>query len=449
MKQPDHSGSGGGGAGVAETRLGGRYQRLWTASTISNLGDGVAVTALPLLAASLTRDPFLVALLHFAQYAPWLVFSLLSGALVDRWDRRQVMWRVDLFRAAVIGALGLLVATDRAGLPLLFVAAFMLGTAETLFDNASQAILPSLVERRRLPKANGRLFGAQIVTNQFAGPPLGGLLFAAVAAAPFLFDAGSFVAAAVLVALIPGMYRTERAQAVARIDGNPEGAGAGAGAGRSTIREICTDIAEGLRWLWGHRLLRTLALVLGATNLLYEAAMAVMVLFAQDLLGLGETGYGLLLTSFAVGSVVASMVSERLIDRFGSGGALTAALVVMGIGQIATGLSSTAWVVAAIGLTLGFATIVWNVITVSLRQAIIPDEILGRVNSAYRFIGWGAIPLGALAGGLLADHFGLRAPFVVGGVGLLVAALLMAPIVNTQSITEAEREADERLPVAT
>ena len=445
MKQPDHSGSGGGGAGVAETRLGGRYQRLWTASTISNLGDGVAVTALPLLAASLTRDPFLVALLHFAQYAPWLVFSLLSGALVDRWDRRQVMWRVDLFRAAVIGALGLLVATDRAGLPLLFVAAFMLGTAETLFDNASQAILPSLVERRKLPKANGRLFGAQIVTNQFAGPPLGGLLFAAVAAAPFLFDAGSFVAAAALVALIPGMYRTERAQAVARVDGSPDGAGDG----RSTIREICTDIAEGLRWLWGHRLLRTLALVLGATNLLYEAAMAVMVLFAQDLLGLGETGYGLLLTSFAVGSVVASMVSERLIDRFGSGGALTAALVVMGIGQIATGLSSTAWVVAAIGVTLGFATIVWNVITVSLRQAIIPDEILGRVNSTYRFIGWGAIPLGALAGGLLADHFGLRAPFVVGGVGLLVAALLMAPIVNTRSITEAEREADERLPVPT
>ncbi|HMG42840.1 MAG TPA: MFS transporter [Acidimicrobiales bacterium] len=439
--QPDDR-SGGSGAGVAGSRLGGRYQRLWTASTISNLGDGVAVTALPLLATTLTRDPFLVALLHFAQFAPWLLFSLVSGALVDRWDRRHVMWRVDLFRAGVVGALALLVATDRAGLPLLFVAAFLLGTAETLFDNASQAILPSLVERRDLAKANGRLFGAQIVTNQFAGPPLGGFLFAALAAAPFLFDAGSFVAAAVLVALIPGMYRTERAQAV--VDAGPDRSADGP----STIRQICSDIAEGLRWLWQHRLLRTLALALGATNLLYEAAMAVMVLFAQDVLGLGETGYGLLLTSFAVGSVIASMVSERLIDRYGPGGALTAALVVFGLGQIATGLSSSPWVVGAIGVAVGFATIVWNVITVSLRQAIIPDEILGRVNSTYRFIGWGAIPLGALAGGLLADQFGLRAPFLVGGVGLLVAALLMAPIVSNGSIAEAEREAADRLPVA-
>jgi len=421
VKQPDDR-SGGSGAGVAGSRLGGRYQRLWTASTISNLGDGVAVTALPLLAATLTRDPFLVALLHFAQFAPWLLFSLVSGALVDRWDRRHVMWRVDLFRAGVVGALALLVATDRAGLPLLFVAAFLLGTAETLFDNASQAILPSLVERRDLAKANGRLFGAQIVTNQFAGPPLGGFLFAAVAAAPFLFDAGSFVAAAVLVALIPGMYRTERAQAV--VDAGPDRSADGP----STIRQICSDIAEGLRWLWQHRLLRTLALALGATNLLY--------------------GYGLLLTSFAVGSVIASMVSERLIDRYGPGGALTAALVVFGLGQIATGLSSSPWVVGAIGVAVGFATIVWNVITVSLRQAIIPDEILGRVNSTYRFIGWGAIPLGALAGGLLADQFGLRAPFLVGGVGLLVAALLMAPIVSNGSIAEAEREAADRLPVA-
>ena len=429
MKGSDGSESGNGGAGAGGARLGSRFQRLWTASTISNLGDGVSVTALPLLAASLTRDPFLVSLLHFAQFAPWLFFSLVSGALVDRWDRRHVMWRVDLFRAAVIGALGLMVATDRASLTLLFVAAFMLGTAETLFDNASQAILPSLVERRHLPKANGRLFGAQIVTNQFAGPPIGGFLFAIAASAPFLIDAGSFVAAAVFVALIPGVYRPTRARPVAA-DGSSAG-----------LAGIRTDIAEGLRWLWRHRVLRTLALVLGAINLLSEAAFAVMVLFAQDILGVGEAGYGLLLTSFAIGSVIASVVSERLVIRMGSGPALVFSLVVMGAGQLMTGLMSSAWMVGAISVSVGFATIVWNVITVSLRQAIIPDEILGRVNSTYRFIGWGAIPVGALAGGLLADNFGLRAPFVVGGIGTLATAVFMSQAVNTRSMVEAEQEA--------
>jgi MFS family permease len=436
VKESDGSESGNGGAGAGGARLGSRFQRLWTASTISNLGDGVSVTALPLLAASLTRDPFLVSLLHFAQFAPWLFFSLVSGALVDRWDRRHVMWRVDLFRAAVIGALGVMVATDRASLTLLFVAAFMLGTAETLFDNASQAILPSLVERRHLPKANGRLFGAQIVTNQFAGPPLGGFLFAIAASAPFLVDAGSFVAAAVFVALIPGVYRPTRARAAA-VDGGP------------ALASIRTDIAEGLRWLWHHRVLRKLALVLGAINLLSEAAFAVMVLFAQDILGVGAAGYGLLLTSFAIGSVIASVVSERLVIRMGSGPALVFSLVVMGAGQLVTGMMSSAWMVGAISVSVGFATIVWNVITVSLRQTIIPDEILGRVNSTYRFIGWGAIPVGALAGGLLADNFGLRAPFVVGGIGTLATAVFMSQAVNTQSMVDAEQEALAAQPAST
>jgi MFS family permease len=447
-------------AGVAGSRLGGRYKRLWAATTISNLGDGMSVTALPLLAATLTRDPFLVALLHFAQFAPWLLFSLVSGVLVDRWDRRHVMWRVDLFRAGVIGALGLLVAGDRAGLPLLFVAAFLLGTAETLFDNASQALLPSLVERRHLARANGRLFGAQIVTNQFAGPAVGAVLFAVTAASPFLVDAGSYVAAAVLVALIPGVYRPGRQSSGARGE-SPESPGstgstgwpAAAGNGpRAMVTGIRRDIADGLRWLWGHRVLRSLALVLGAINLLAEGALAVMVLYAQDILGLGDIGYGLLMTSFAVGSLAASLVGERAVARLGSGQALVLSLVVMGAGQLAIGLSADAVVVAVLTMGVGFATIVWNIITVSLRQALIPDEILGRVNSAYRFIGWGAIPIGALAGGVLADHFGLRAPFVVAGLGTILTAVVMSPVVNPGSMAATEREAaarTDRVPVTT
>jgi len=409
----------------------GRYWRLWMASTISNLGDGVSIAAFPLLAASLTRDPFLLSLLGIAQFLPWLLFSLVAGALVDRWDRRLVMWRVDVFRAAVVGGLALLVAVDRANLPLIFAAAFVLGTAETLFDNASQAILPSLVERPLLPKANGRLYAGQIVANEFAGPPLGGLLFAGAAATPFFLDAGSFVGAAVMVAFLPGNYRADRARAA------PSDAGATA-----VLREIRGDIAEGLRWLWHHRVLRTLALVLGAINLMYQAAIVILVLFAQDILGLGAAGYGLLITCSAVGSVVGSLVGERLIGRVGSGVSLGASLIIMGGCQATIGALSVAWQVGLFFLVIGFWTVVWNVITVSLRQSIIPDALLGRVNSAYRFIGWGAIPIGSLVGGLIADNFGLRAPFVAGGLGTIAMAALMAPIVNTRTIQAAQDEAD-------
>jgi len=409
---------------VEARRLSGRYWRLWTASTISNLGDGVAIVALPLLAVSLTRNPVLVSLLGVVQYLPWLLFSLISGALVDRLDRRVLMWRTDVFRAVVISAVGLLVVVDWMSLPVLFSAAFLLGTAETLFDNASQAILPSLVERDALAKANGRLQGAEVVTNQFVGPPLGGLLFAAAAATPFLLDGASFLAAAVLVALIPGSFRPARA-AVA--------------SDTPVVRQVRDDIAEGLRWLWRHRVLRTLAMVLGGANLFWWAGESVLVLFAQDVLGLDEAGYGVLLTSFAAGSVAASVTADRLIVWLGSGTALIASLVAMGVCPLIAGLLSSPWLVGVMFVGAGFSTVVWNIITVSLRQSIIPDEILGRVNSAYRFVGWGVIPLGALLGGVLADVFGLRAPFIVGGVGMIVLAVVMAPIVNTRTILEAQQ----------
>ena len=196
---------------MSPSRLGPEYRKLWTASTVSNLGDGVTEVAAPLLAATLTRDPVLVAGLAFAHRLPWLLFTLVSGALVDRLDRRRIMWTADAVRTAMIGLLGLAVYAGLANLPLLYAVFFVLGTAETLFDNASQAILPAVVDREKLEKANGRLFGAQLVANEFAGPPLGGILFAAAAAAPFLLDAGTFAAAAALVLAMRGSFRPVRA----------------------------------------------------------------------------------------------------------------------------------------------------------------------------------------------------------------------------------------------
>lgn len=207
------------------------FWKLWAASTISNLGDGVTLVAGPLLAASLTRDPVLVAGVAFAQRLPWLLFSLISGALVDRLDRRRLMVAVDGFRTVLLGFLGLAVLMDFVSIPLLYVVFFLMGTAETLFDTASVSILPAVVPRESLEKANGRLFGAQIVANEFAAPPLGGFLFAIAASVPFFFDAGSFAAAAVFVLVMRGKFQVER----------PEGA-------PSTT--LWTEISEGLGWLW-------------------------------------------------------------------------------------------------------------------------------------------------------------------------------------------------------
>jgi hypothetical protein len=183
------------GAYLPTRGLGPGFARLWTANAVSNLGDGVTLVAGPLLAASLTRDPRLVAGLAVAQRLPWLLFSLVSGALVDRLDRRLVMVRVDAARAVVVGLLGVAVLADAATLPLLYAIFFALGTAETLFDNAAVSILPAVVPTDQLSRANGRLLGAQMVANELVAPPLGGWLFAAAAAVPFLVDAGSFAAA--------------------------------------------------------------------------------------------------------------------------------------------------------------------------------------------------------------------------------------------------------------
>ena len=214
--------------------LGPEYRKLWTASTVSNLGDGVTLVAGPLLAASLTRDPLLVAGLAFAQRLPWLFFSLISGALVDRLDRRMLMVAVDAFRTVLLGFLGLAVLSDFVSIPLLYVVFFLMGTVETLFDTASVSILPAVVPRESLEKANGRLFGAQIVSNEFAAPPLGGFLFAVAASVPFFLDAGSFAAAAVLMLFMRGKFRVER----------PEG---------TLPTTLRAEISEGLRWLWGNR----------------------------------------------------------------------------------------------------------------------------------------------------------------------------------------------------
>jgi MFS family permease len=398
--------------------LGPEYRKLWASSTVSNLGDGVTLTAGPLLAATLTRDPVLVAGVAFAQRVPWLLFPLISGALVDRLDRRRVMGYVDVARTALIGALGVAVLLGSASLVLMYVVFFLMGTLETLFDNASQAILPAVVSREQLERANSRLLGAEIVSNELAGPPLGGFLFGVAIAVPFLLDAGTFAAAAALVLALRGGFRPERSE------GSPP-------------TTLMVEIGEGLRWLWNHRLIRTLAIMLGVFNMTLAATDAIFVLFAQDVLGLGSFGYGVLLTSAAVGGVIGSLIADRIIAWLGSGVALQAAVLISAVVISVVALSESAVVVWAAFLLIGMTGVVWNVITVSFRQAVVPQDIFGRVNSVYRLLGWGGISVGALLGGFLARSFGLTAPFWFAAAVLAIMFVLTLPLVNNRTVAEA------------
>ena len=407
---------------MARTSLGGNFHRLWTAGAVSNLGDGVVLAAMPLLAASLSREPTTVALVTAAGTLPWLLFSLIGGAIVDRVDRRRAMGVVDTFRFAAMGLLGFALVTGVESIALLVIVSFSLGMAETVFDNASQAILPSLVIDEHLETANGRLEGAQIVANQFAGPPLGAWLFGLTVSAPFFLDAVSFGFAAVLVLTLRGSFRAPRNE--------------------QDTNGVRAEIAEGLRWLFRHRLLRTLAIALGVMNLIGVAAMTMLVLYAKEILHFSNTQFGLLLTTEAAGAVLGSMMAARLSQRFGNGITLTAAITVSAASFFVPALWAQPVAVAASLAIGGFGGVVWNVITVSMRQSLIPDALLGRVNSAYRLFGWGTMPLGAISGGLIARAFGLRAPFLVAGVAALVLAAWVSTRVTNRSIGRARRRAE-------
>jgi MFS family permease len=403
-------------------RLGARYWRIWWAASVSTLGDGVRLVALPLLATTLTRDPVLVAMVTLAQGLPWLLFALVSGALVDRLDRRRVMWSVDLVRAAIAITLAITAALGVVTIWLLCVLAFLLGTAQTLFDNAAQAIMPMVVGRDRLEQANSKLFGAQVVTEEFVGPPLGALLFAAAVAAPFVLDASSFLIAALLVLTMPGSFRAA-----------PVG-----DAPRTRLRH---EIAEGLRWLWHHRLLRTLALMLSVWMLVETATGSIFVLFALETVHVSKTGYGVLFSAGALGSAIGSTLAPRIAARFGDAPSMLAGVVVNAVGLIVVAAFPHAVVVGVMGAIGGAAALVWNVITVSLRQALIPDHLLGRVNSVYRFLGWGSMPIGAALGGVVAGVAGLRAPFFMAGGILLVLAVAGSRVVNPATVARARADA--------
>ena len=380
----------------------GDFGRYWVASVASNLGDGVRLTAVPVLAAAITPDPAAVAAVTFAGWLPWLVVALPGGVLVDRVDRRALMVALQVARLAIASALTLVLLAGLRTLAGLGAVVFAMGACEVLFASAAPALLPALVERGELPRANARLFAGELAASEFVGPPLGGLLFSLAAPLPFAFDAVTFGAGALLLRRVRGEFQPAAA--------GPWSAGA-----------IVRDAGAGLAWLWRSRLVRTLTLADAALNLSRSMTVAIFVLFALHVLRLSAFGFGVLWTATAAGALAGSLLMDRVRLRH-ERLVLVAALLVDGASTAAIAFTDRALAVAVATAVFGFATMVWNVISASMTQAATPNDMLGRVSSAQRFLSWGCLPAGAALGGVVAHAYGLAAPFLAGG--LLVLAIV-------------------------
>lgn len=385
------------------TVLGTAYWRLWTSSSLSNLADGVVKVALSLVAVQLTRSPALIAGLGLALSLPWLVFALHAGVLADRVDRRHAMLTANMLRAVLLAVLAAATALGFGSIWLLYAVALGIGIAETVHDTAAQAILPQVAGLDQLTRANSRLYAGELTANEFVGPPLGGFLVAAGAFAAFAAPSMLWIVAVAALFFVPGSFRAERT--------------------RDT--SVRADLAEGLRFLWRNRFLRVMAIMVGGFNFATSAWLTLFVLYAvgpSSAMGLSEQAYGFLLATIALGGFAASFAAERIERALGRSRALVLSLVAGAVLVGISALTTNPYVIGAVFFLGGAGTVVWNVVVVSLRQRIIPDHLLGRGTSGHRLVAWGTKPLGAVAGGLLAEVVGLRPVFAV--MAVVILALL-------------------------
>jgi MFS family permease len=392
-------------AELIPTRLGPRFQRLLAASTVSNIGDGLLVAALPLLAIRVTDSPLLVAGITFCRGVPWLLFGLTAGAIVDRTDRRRLMALVDYGRGLVVGLLGVAVLVSDVPIWVLYVVALGLGTGEVLFDSASGAFVPMIVPDPLLERANSRLYLSLTIANELSGPAVGAWLFAAANSAPFFVDAASFVVAAAIVAGIHGSFRAEpHSPAVADED---------------DAVPVRDRVRDGLRYVRDHPLLRTLAVVGSGYNFLATGLEAVAVLYIRRELGASELQYGLVLTLAALGGLTGGLLAERIYRRFPAGQVIVIDVVVcagFAFGAAAIG-ELWAWTVFDVVLFCGSA--IASIGAQSLRQRAMPAHLAGRVTSVFLIALFGAGPLGAAVFGVLTNATSLSVALVAFGVGAL------------------------------
>lgn len=390
---------------VAPRRMGAGFRWLLASSWSSNLGDGIALAAGPLLVASQTSDPFLVALAGLLQRLPWLLFGLYAGVIADRHDRRLIVVLVNFTRAAVVGMLAVTIATGAVDVTIVLLAMFLLGAAETFADITTGTLLPMVVEPLDLGVANARINVGLITLNNLAGPPLGAFLFAAGMVWPSVAQAVTCALAAVLMSRI-AIAAPERGDAA---------------------RHLRAEIAEGVRWLWHHPPIRTLTLTVTFFNITFGAAMSVLVLYAEQRLDTGPVGFGLLTTAGAIGGVVGSTSYGWLERTVGMANIMRAGLIIETVTHLTLATTTTLAVALAIFVVFGVHEAAWGTTVVTVRQRAVPIELQGRIGSVYMMCLMGGLVIGSAIGGVLAQVWGVTAPFWFAFVGSMLILAVIWP----------------------
>lgn len=400
---------------VAPARMGTGFRWLLGSSWTSNVGDGIALAAGPLLVASQTDSAFLVALAAMLQRLPWLVFGLWAGVLADRLDRRRLVMVANALRVLVIVLLVAVIATGHVNIVAVLAAMLLMGVAEVFADSTSQTLMPMLVDKRDLGIGNARLQTGFLTANQLVGPPVGAFLFAAGMAWPFLVQAVTGLLALVLISRItlPVVPAPEEPSHVRR------------------------DIAQGLRWIWSHPPVRTLALVILVFNITWAAPWAILVKYSLDHLHMGAVGFGLLTTASAVGGLLGTFLYGRLERRFSLATLMKACLSLEVLFHLSLALTTTGWVALVILFVFGAYAFVWGTVSTTVRQRAVPTRFQGRVGSAYMMCVVGGVVLGTALGGVIAERWGLTAPmwfaFVGAGVTLALVWRQLSNIAHTEA----------------
>ncbi|MFE5307500.1 MFS transporter [Isoptericola sp. NPDC056605] len=406
---------------VAPARMGIGFRWLMSASWVSNIGDGVALAAGPLLVASQTSSAMLVALAAMLQRLPWLVFGLWAGVLADRLDRRRLVIVANLLRAVVVAALCVVIVTGHVNIGVVLAAMLLMGVAEVFADTTSQTLLPMLVRPADLGIGNARLQAGFLTANQLVGPPLGAALFAAGAAWPFAAQVLTVLLAVLLVSKV--VLTPVPPAPDARLDD-----------GRRRVRH---DISEGLRWIWTNPPVRTLALVILVFNATWAAPWGILVKYSLDYLHMGPVGYGLLTTAAAVGGLIGTFSYGSLERRWSLSALMKVCLTLEVLFHLALALATTGWAAMAILFVFGAYSFVWGTVSNTVRQRATPTRFQGRVGSVYMMCVFGGIVVGNAIGGVLAEHWGLTAPmwfgFVGAGLTLVLVWRQLAHIAHAQA----------------
>jgi MFS family permease len=388
---------------VLPARMGTPFRWLVASSWVSNLGDGISIAAGPLLIASQTSDPLLVAMAGLLQGLPWLLFGLFAGVLADRVDRRRLVVAVDLARAGVLAVLTGAVVTGSVDVVVVLAAMFVLGTAEVFADTTTGTLLPMVVAKQDLGIGNARISTGSLTMNNLVGPAVGAALFAAGMAWPFLVQTVCIALGALLVSrmVVPRLERPV------------------------TPSHVRRDVAEGFRWTWGNGAVRTLTLTIVTFNVTYGAAWSVLVLYATDVLDLGAVGFGLLSTVGALGGLAGTASYDWLERHASLATIMRVGLVVETFTHLGLALTTTGWVAMAMMFVFGAHAFIWGTTSRTVRMRAVPMELQGRVGSLYAIGVFGGIVAGQALGGVIARIWGITAPFWFAFVG---SAVLLALI---------------------